>query len=86
MQREWRRIFFPLQYGMGLMRFSLPRVMTGFRAAPALIGHSGASGAVAFYAPDADIFVTGTLNQVKKRSLSFQLLTRIVMVAARADR
>lgn len=83
MQRQWHRIFFPLQYGVGLMRFSLPRVMTGFRAAPALIGHSGASGAVAFYAPKSDLYVTGTLNQVKKRSLSFQLLTRIVMLVGR---
>jgi CubicO group peptidase (beta-lactamase class C family) len=84
MRREWRRIFFPLQYGMGLMRYSLPRVMTGLRAMPALIGHSGASGAVAFYAPKIDLYVTGTTNQVKKRSLSYQLLTRIVMLAGRA--
>jgi CubicO group peptidase (beta-lactamase class C family) len=84
MQREWRRIFFPLQYGVGLMRFSLPRVMTGFRSVPALIGHSGASGAVAFYAPKTDVYVTGTINQVKKRSLSFQLLTRIAMLAGRS--
>jgi CubicO group peptidase (beta-lactamase class C family) len=84
MQRDWRRIFFPLQYGMGLMRYSLPRVMTGFRAMPALIGHSGASGAVAFYAPKIDLYVTGTTNQVKKRSLSYQLLTRIAMLADRA--
>jgi D-alanyl-D-alanine carboxypeptidase len=84
MQREWRRIFFPLQYGLGLMRFALPRVMTGFRAAPAMIGHSGASGAVAFYAPKIDLYVTGTVNQVKKRSLVYQLLTRIVMLVAQA--
>jgi D-alanyl-D-alanine carboxypeptidase len=84
MQREWRRIFFPLQYGLGLMRFALPRVMTGFRPAPALIGHSGASGAVAFYAPQIDLYVTGTVNQVKKRSLVYQLLTRIVMLVAQA--
>jgi CubicO group peptidase (beta-lactamase class C family) len=81
MQRPWRRIFFPLQYGLGLMRFSLPRVMSGFRSVPALIGHSGASGAVAFYAPKTDLYVAGTVNQVKKRSLSFQLLTRIAMLA-----
>ena len=83
MQREWRRIFFPLQYGVGVMRFALPRVMTGFRSAPAMIGHSGASGAVAFYAPKIDLYVTGTVNQVKKRSLVYQLMTRVVMLVAR---
>jgi len=82
MQREWRRIFFPLQYGTGIMRFALPRIMTGFRAVPAMVGHSGASGAVAFHVPEIDLYVTGTVNQVKKRSLVYQLLTRIVMVVA----
>lgn len=24
MQREWRRIFKPLEYGVGLMRFAIP--------------------------------------------------------------
>ena len=85
MQREWRRIFYPLRYGMGLMRFSLPRLFTGLRAMPVLIGHSGASGAVAFHAPQVDLYVTGTVNQVKKRSLAYQLLTRIVMLAGRAS-
>jgi hypothetical protein len=68
------------------MRFALPRVMTGLRAAPAMVGHSGASGAVAFYAPKIDLYVTGTVNQVRKRSLVYQLLTRIVMVVERAKR
>lgn len=83
MQREWRRIFFPLQYGTGIMRFALPRIMTGFRAVPAMVGHSGASGAVAFHVPEVDLYVTGTVNQVKKRSLVYQLLTRIVMLVGR---
>jgi D-alanyl-D-alanine carboxypeptidase len=85
MQREWRRIFYPLRYGTGLMRFSLPRLFTGLRPMPVLVGHSGASGAVAFYAPKVDLYVTGTVNQVKKRSLAYQLLTRIVMLAGRAS-
>jgi CubicO group peptidase (beta-lactamase class C family) len=86
MQATWRRIFFPLQYGMGVMRFALPRLMTGLRASPAMVGHSGASGAVAFYAPKIDLYVTGTVNQVRKRSLVYQLLTRVVMVVERAKR
>lgn len=85
MQREWRRIFFPLQYGVGLMRFALPRVMTGFRRAPVMIGHSGASGSVAFHVPKIDLYVTGTVNQVKKRSLAYQLMTRMVMLAGQAS-
>jgi D-alanyl-D-alanine carboxypeptidase len=48
---QWNRLFFPLEYGYGLMRFRLPQWMTPFSAAPELIGHSGSSGSFAFYAP-----------------------------------
>jgi hypothetical protein len=34
MQREWRRIFYPLRYSMGLMRFSLPACSPAFGRCP----------------------------------------------------
>lgn len=61
--RQWNKLFFPLQYGYGLMRIKLPRWMTPFRAMPELIGHSGASGSFAFYAPEPDVYWIGTFNQ-----------------------
>lgn len=79
MQSQWRAIFPPLQYGVGLMRFALPRYYTLFKAVPPMVGHSGASGAVLFYIPALDLYVSGTVNQIKKRSLSYNLLTRLVM-------
>ena len=84
MQSEWRAIFTPLQYGMGLMRFALPRYYTLFKTVPPMIGHSGASGAVLFYVPALDLYAWGTVNQVKKRSLSYNLLTRLVMACQAA--
>lgn len=84
MQSQWRAIFAPLQYGMGLMRFALPRYYTLFRTVPPMIGHSGASGAVLFYVPALDLYVSGTVNQIKKRSLSYNLLTRLVMACQEA--
>ena len=74
MQGQWNAIFAPLQYGTGLMRFALPRYYTLFKAVPPMIGHSGASGAVLFYVPALDLYVSGTVNQIKKRSLSYNLL------------
>jgi len=79
MQQHWNRIFMPLEYGIGLMRFALPRYFSPFKPAPAMIGHSGASGAVLFYVPELDLYVSGTVNQVKKRSLSYNLMVRLVM-------
>ncbi|NJN50918.1 MAG: beta-lactamase family protein [Gammaproteobacteria bacterium] len=48
MQKVWRPIFFPLTYGVGMMRFKLPRLFTLWQKVPAMIGHSGASGALLF--------------------------------------
>ena len=78
MQQQWNRIFTPLQYGMGIMRFALPRYFSPLRPAPPMVGHSGASGAVLYYAPDVDLYVSGTVNQIKKRSLSYNLMVRLV--------
>jgi CubicO group peptidase (beta-lactamase class C family) len=73
--RQWNRLFFPLQYGYGLMRVKLPRWMTLFRATPELIGHSGSSGSFAFYAPEQDIYLIGTFNQTDapQRPIGFML-------------
>lgn len=79
MQQRWNRIFQPLEYGVGLMRFALPRIFTLGRRVPPMVGHSGASGAVLFYVPELDLYVAGTVNQIKKRSLSYNVMTRLVM-------
>jgi D-alanyl-D-alanine carboxypeptidase len=80
MQETWRKIFPPLEYGVGIMRFALPRYYSPFRPVPAMVGHSGASGAVLYHVPDVDLYVSGTVNQIKKRSLSYNLMTRLVMM------
>ncbi|MFC1944642.1 serine hydrolase domain-containing protein [Chloroflexota bacterium] len=76
--QQWRRIFFPLEYGYGLMRFKLPRIFSPLRPSPELIGHSGASASFLFYCPDKDIYMAGTLNQIKERSRPFRLILDIV--------
>ena len=76
----WRSIFGPLEYGTGMMRYKLPRIFSLFQSVPPMIGHSGASGVVLFFVPELDLYVSGTLNQVKKRGLSFQLMTRSVLL------
>ena len=76
MQR-WNRIFFPIDYGYGVMRYRLPRWMTGWRPSPELIGHSGSTGSFAFSDPAARWHVVGSFNQMDKPSRPFRLLTRI---------
>jgi CubicO group peptidase (beta-lactamase class C family) len=68
----------PLEVGVGIMRFALPLYFSPFRPAPSMVGHSGASGAVLFYVPDLDLYISGTVNQIRKRSLSYNVMVRLV--------
>lgn len=78
MTSRWNSIFFPLQYGLGVMRFQLPRWMTPFKAAPELIGHSGSTGSFAFYHPKRDVYLAGSLNQMDKPNRPYRLMTRMI--------
>ncbi|HBS05271.1 MAG TPA: alkaline D-peptidase [Leptospiraceae bacterium] len=75
--QQWNPLFFPFQYGYGFMLYRLPRIFSPFKALPAYIGHSGASGAINYYCPDLDLYVAGTVNQLAYRSLAFQWMSRV---------
>ena len=75
--QSWNKIFFPMQYGLGMMRFKLPRIFSPFKATPEFIGHVGSSGSFAYYCPDKDVYFTGTVNQINNPGLSSQLLMKI---------
>jgi CubicO group peptidase (beta-lactamase class C family) len=72
------RLFFPLQYGYGLMRFEVPRWMSPFKARPELVGHSGPTGPFAFFNPKPDLYVAGTLNQMDKPNRPFRLMPQVI--------
>ncbi|WP_273565678.1 serine hydrolase domain-containing protein [Maribacter halichondriae] len=74
----WNNIFFPLQSGIGIQRFKLPWIFNPFGNSPELIGHSGLSGALAFYNPKNEIFISGTVNQVANPGISFRLVLKII--------
>lgn len=76
--QQWNKIFFPLQYGIGIMKFQLPRIFSPFKPMPILIGHSGLSGAFQYYVPEKNCFITGTVNQIDRPSLSYKLLLKLV--------
>ena len=73
----WNRIFFPLEYGLGLMRYKLPRIFSPFQAIPAFLGHSGASASFAFYCPERNFYAAGTFNQLGAPDAPFKLLPRL---------
>lgn len=80
MTRRWNRIFFPIQYGRGLMRYKLPRWMSPFVAPPELIGHSGSTGSFAFHDPGRGVYLAGTVNQMDNPARPFRLMTQLINI------
>lgn len=75
---KWKKIFLPMQAGIGIHRFKLPWFFDPFGAVPEFIGHSGLSGALAFYCPSKNIFIAGTVNQVAHPDLSFRTMIKLI--------
>jgi CubicO group peptidase (beta-lactamase class C family) len=64
---SWKRLqWFPIEYSMGMMRCKMSKWMSPFIPAPEIIGHSGSTGSFAFYCPTKEIYIVGTINQIKK--------------------
>ena len=80
----WNKIFFPMQSGIGIHLFKLPWYFDPFGAVPAFIGHSGLSGALAYYCPKENIYIAGTVNQVGHPDLSFRTMITLVRKFAKA--
>jgi len=69
---QWNKIFFPMEYGMGIMKCAI-----GIGSGYELIGHSGSTGTVSYYNPARDIYIVGTTQQldtVKATEVLFRLL------------
>ncbi|MFC1489715.1 serine hydrolase domain-containing protein [Candidatus Latescibacterota bacterium] len=75
---KWNNIFFPFKYGVGIQKFYMPRILSPFQAVPDMVGHCGSTGSVAFYVPDKDIYITGTINQQAKPNVAFQAIIKII--------
>ncbi len=80
MMRQWNRVFFPIQYGSGLMRYKLPRWMSPFVTPPELIGHSGSTGSFAFHDPGRGVYLAGTVNQMDNPGRPFRLMTQTINI------
>jgi D-alanyl-D-alanine carboxypeptidase len=76
---EWRSIFYPLKYGVGISLFRLPWYFSPFKKVPDLIGHSGLSGAFLFYCPEKKTYLAGTVNQIAQPQTSFRLMISAIL-------
>ncbi len=75
---KWNNIFFPFKYGIGIQNFTIPRILSPFHPVPEMIGHCGSTGSVAFYMPDINIYIVGTINQQASPNIAFQPMIKII--------
>ncbi|MBT4484531.1 MAG: beta-lactamase family protein [Candidatus Latescibacteria bacterium] len=75
---QWNNIIFPFKYGIGIQKFYMPRLLSPFKPVPDMIGHCGSTGSVAFYIPDMNIYITGTINQQARPNIAFQTMIKII--------
>ena len=68
----------PIEYGLGMMRFKIPRLFSGFRTIPPVMGHSGATGSWLFYCQELDVLLAGTVNQLSAGAVPFRYIPKIL--------
>lgn len=68
----------PIQYGLGMMRFKMPRLFTPLHPIPEIIGHTGAVGSWLFYCPELDLIFTGTVSQVTAAAAPFNIMPKLL--------
>lgn len=76
----WKNIFFPFQYGLGLMRFKLPKIFSPLSPNAELIGHSGATSAFLYYSDIGQLYIAGTLNQTTNQGRPYRLLLKLINI------
>jgi len=69
---------YPIQYGLGIMRFELPRWLTPFGKIPPVIGHTGSTGSWLFYCPVYDLYLAGTVDQITAGAVPYKFIPKLL--------
>ncbi len=72
----------PIEYGLGMMRYQPPRWISPLRRVPAMIGHTGSTGSWLLFCPELDLYLAGTVDQVAAGAVPFRFLPKILDVVA----
>jgi CubicO group peptidase (beta-lactamase class C family) len=86
MHRRFRRFGFPrtvasvaspawpIEYGLGMMRFAPSRAMAMGRRLPPVLGHAGSTASWLWYSPPLGLLLAGTADQATKAALPFRAI------------
>lgn len=92
MQERWNRFGLPLdkaalrapgwpvEYGLGLMRFRLPQIFNGLRRMPAVIGHTGSTGSWLFHCPELGLLLCGTADEASAGAVPYRVVPKMLRV------
>jgi hypothetical protein len=72
-----------MQSGLGIHLFKLPWIFNPTGLIPYFIGHSGLSGALAFYSPKENLYIAGTVNQIAYPDISFKTMIKLTQIVLR---
>jgi len=90
MQANWNRFGFPLdksalrspgwpiEYGLGIMRFELPIIFTSFKKLPAVIGHTGSTGCWLFWCPELDLYFSGSVCEATAGAVPYRFVPKVL--------
>lgn len=62
----------PIEYGLGVMRFALSRALAGGRRLPGLVGHTGSTGSWLWHCPELGLVLAGTVDQSTAVTVPFR--------------
>ena len=64
----------PIEYGVGMMRFAPSRAMALGRRLPPVLGHTGSTASWLWYAPTLGLLLAGTADQATKAAFPFRAI------------
>jgi D-alanyl-D-alanine carboxypeptidase len=76
----------PIEYGLGIKRFQLPRLFNGFRRMPPVIGHTGSTGSWLFHCPERDLYFAGSVDDVSAGAVPYRVVPKMLRMFDRSDR
>jgi CubicO group peptidase (beta-lactamase class C family) len=98
MQKIWNRFGFPLdraalrspgwpiEYGLGIMRFRLPRVLTPIYPMPSVLGHTGSTGCWLFYCAQWDLLLSGSVDEVTAGAVPYRIVPKMLKILRSLNR
>jgi CubicO group peptidase (beta-lactamase class C family) len=64
----------PIEYGLGMMRFAPSRAMAMGRRLPPLLGHTGSTASWLWHSPPLGLLLAGTADQATKAAVPFRAI------------